>query len=251
MSTTLPAYSNLSDPANDVHVAAGLQPGAFSSPSVETLRPAFRIAAPHIAYIRFNRFPASPELSRHPRPHDEPLRTILASYTPAVDPDGHHGFYLNFFGSPDLAHDFPGTLRRLQLEIHKRTGLNASIGAASTRVGAAVASRLERPGGIRVLTSGTEASFFAPLPIEALHRIGPIDAADLRRRGIFSIGELRRVPLPALQSAYGDSIARQVWHHSRGMDTPPALPVRWSVAAVLNFLASLLEDKSPCVASSV
>jgi hypothetical protein len=246
MNATMPVHPN----AKDAYVAVGHQPAMFSSPRAETLGPAARAAAPHLAYIRINGFLASLEQSRH-QPHDQPLRSIIESYTPAVDPDAHHGFYLNFFGSRHLDHDFLGTLRRLQLEILKQTGLSISIGVARTKVGAAVASRLERPGGLRILASGTEAAFFASLPIEALHGMGPIDAADLRSRGISLIGELRRVPLPALQSAYGDAIARQVWHHSRALDTPPALPVRWSLATVLNFLASLLHDKNPCVASLI
>ena len=203
----------------------------------------------HIAYIRINGFLASPEKSRNQQPLDASLRSILESYTPAVDPDGHHGFYLNFFASPYLETDFSGTLRRLQLEILKQTGLAASIGAARTKVAAAVASRMEFPGGLRILASGTEAVFFESLPIEALHGIGPVNASDLRRRGISTISELRRVPLPALQSVYGEALARKIWHHARAVDTPTTLPTRWSVTAAIDFFASLLQDKTPCTAN--
>jgi nucleotidyltransferase/DNA polymerase involved in DNA repair len=110
---------------------------------------------------------------------------------------------------------------------------------------------LEHLGGLRILTPGTEAAFFASLPVEALHGIGPINSADLRRRGISTIAGLRRVPLPALQSAYDDFIAHQIWHYSRALDASPTLPVRWSVETVLNFLASLLQDKSPCLANLI
>lgn len=239
MSATIPAYCH----ATDAYTTAGLTPGPFSGSQ-------FRHPAtpPHIAYIRIS---ASPEKPRHSQSDDEPLRSVVKSFTPAVDADGPHGFYLNFFGSPYLATDFEGTLRRLQLEILKQTGLNASIGLASSRVGAAVGSRFAQPGSIRILASGCEALFFASLPVEALHGIGAIDAADLRRRGISLIGELRRVPLPALQCAYGDQIARQIWHHARALDTPPVPSVRWSVATVLNFLASLLQGKSPCIANLI
>jgi DNA polymerase IV len=148
----------------------------------------------------------------------EQVRRILESVAPAVDADGHHGFYLNFLASPSLAADFAGTLRRLQLEVLKKTGLGVSVGAGRTRVVAGIAARLERPRGLRVVEPGIEESFLASLPVDALHGIEGIDANDLRKRGVSSIGELRRVPLAALQATYGDAAGRKVWEISRGRD---------------------------------
>ena len=243
MNATMPAYSNLDEPANAARLAAAIQPGAFVWMQAEKPR---RAASPQIVYVRIDGPAGFDQQFRRTSPA---LPLILESFTPAVDPDHHRGFFLNFFGSPYLETDFPGTLRRLQLEILKQTALPISIGAARTKVAAAVASRLDRPGGIFIVSPGTEATFFASLPIEALHGIGHISACDLRRRGISTLAELRRVPLPALQSVYGEAIARQIWHHSRALDTPPALPTRWSVAAALNFFASWLQDKTPCIAN--
>jgi DNA polymerase IV len=143
---------------------------------------------------------------------------ILENFCPAVDPDGLHGFYVNFFGSPDLDQDFPGTLRRLQLEVVKRTGLYVSIGAGKSKVVAAIGSGLACPRGLRVVAPGTEAVFLASLPVGALHGIGPIDAVSLRQRGISTIGDLRRVPLASLEVAYGGTSGRQIWNISRGLD---------------------------------
>jgi DNA polymerase-4 len=151
----------------------------------------------------------------------ERLRAILESYTPAIDPDSNHGFYLNFFGSAHLQGDFAGMLRRLQLEILKQSGLSVSVGAAKSQVAAAVASRIEQPGSIRIIASGTEAEYLASLPVEALDGFGLIDPKNLRLRGIATIGELRRVPLPALEFAFGEPLARQIWHWGRGLDAQP------------------------------
>jgi len=152
----------------------------------------------------------------------ERLFPVLESFTSAVDSDSHHGFYLDFFGSAAFDHDFPGTLRRIQLQILKQIGLSVSIGAAKTRVAAAVASRLAGQCGVRIVALGTEAAFLAGLPVEALSVITGIDPMDLRKRGIFTIAELRRVPLASLQSAYGNALARQIWHNSRALDNRPA-----------------------------
>src|SRR5258708_2565574 len=197
------------------------------------------LTAPHMVHVRYDSFVldgnrTQPTLFRirlRPAPVDE-LFTILKSFTPAVDPDSDHGFYLNFFGSPLLQQDFPGTLRRLQLEILKLTGVNVSIGAATSRIAAATASRVELPGNLRIVPSGTEADFLADLPVEALHGLNGIDARDLRRRGIATIAQLQRVPRPALASLYGATLGSQIWRNSRALDAiespkPPVAQSRW------------------------
>jgi DNA polymerase IV len=176
----------------------------------------------------------------------ERLGAILESYTPAVDSDSSCGFYLNFFGSAHLQGDFVGMLRRLQLEILKQSGLSVSVGAAKSQVTAAVASRIEQPGSIRIIASGTEAEYLASLPVEALDGFGSIDAKNLRLRGIATIGELRRVPLAALESAFGEPLARQIWHQARGLDAQPktkalaAFPL--SALPTLSALPSLFRE---------
>jgi len=150
----------------------------------------------------------------------EAVRAVQEGFSASVQPDSSDGFYLDFsavVGARPLD-DLAGTLRRLQLEILKRTGLSASVGAAGSRVAAAVASHLERPRGLRIVPAGSEAAWLANFPIEALHGINQIDSSDLRKRSVRSISELRRVPLASLESAFGQSFARQVWENSRGRD---------------------------------
>ena len=186
--------------------------------------------------------------ARHQRyaEYTERLRAILESFAPAVDPDSHHGFYLNFFGSAHLQGDFSGTLRRLQLEVLKQTGLSASIGAARSKISAAVASRLQLPGGICSVDPGTEATYFAPLPVEVLDGLHAINGRSLRARGISTIGELQRVPLAALEFAFGEPLARQIWRNARGMDvrpkTKPLASFPHSALPTLSALPSLFRE---------
>ena len=170
----------------------------------------------------------------------ESVRAILDGFSSAVQPDSTDGFYIDLSGVADtrsLDGDFSGTLRRLQLEILKRTGLSASIGAAKTRVAAAVASRLERPRGLRIVAAGTEAAWLATLPVEALHGINQIDANNLRKRGVRSIAELRRVPLASLEGIYGQSTGRQIWENSRSLDqtVPKSKPAAPSLTREFTF----------------
>ena len=194
--------------------------GTFTPHSKAATQP-----APHIVHVRYDSFLLPGERGEAPRfrMRVHPLMTdkllaILKSFAPALDPDANIGFYLNFFGSPLLLNDFPGSLGRLQLEILKQTGIQVSIGAAKSKVGAAAASRLASPGGFQVITPGSEADVLAELPVETLHGIDSVNASHLRSRGIATVGELRRVPRQVLKLACGEAQAELLWLSSRALD---------------------------------
>src|SRR5882672_5265605 len=140
----------------------------------------------------------------HYADYAERVRRILETYTPAVETAALDDFYLDFAGTERLYPDFRGTLLRLQMEIFQQTGLSVSVGAARTKVVAAIASRLERPRGFRLIAPGTEQEFLAPLPVEKLHGVGHVHASMLAERGVTTIAELSRVPRPALEAAFGE-----------------------------------------------
>jgi DNA polymerase-4 len=148
----------------------------------------------------------------------ERVRRILETYTPAVETAALDDFYLDFAGTERLYPDYEATLRRLQAEVLGRTGLNVSLGAARTKIVASVASRLQRPHGFRMIGYGEEETFLTPLPVKQLHGIGDVHAGILADRGISTIGQLRRVPKPALQAAFGEAVGKQIWERSRGLD---------------------------------
>ena len=154
----------------------------------------------------------------HYADYAERVRRILEAYTPAVETAALDDFYLDFAGTERLYPDFRGTLLRLQMDVFQQTGLSVSVGAARTKVVAAIASRLERPRGFKLIAPGTEQQFLAPLPVEKLHGIGHVHASMLAERGVTTIAELSRVPRPALEAAFGDVIGGQIWERARGLD---------------------------------
>ncbi|HJY86641.1 MAG TPA: DNA polymerase IV [Candidatus Acidoferrales bacterium] len=150
----------------------------------------------------------------------------LETFTPAVETAALDDFYLDFTGTDRLYPDFAGVLGRMQHRVYEETGLSVSVGAATSKLVAAVASRLHRPRGFRIVPPGTEEEFLAPLPVEKLHGIGHTHTTTLAERGIETISQLRQVPLPALVATFGEAIGRQLWERARGLDpravlTPP------------------------------
>jgi DNA polymerase-4 len=148
----------------------------------------------------------------------ERVRRILEGYTPAVETAALDDFYLDFRGTERLYPDFPAVLRRMQAEVLEQTGLGVSVGAASSKAVAGIASRIKRPRGFHIVTPGGEEEFLAPLPAEKLPGIGHAHAATLAERGVRTIGELRRIPMAALEAVFGVAVGRQIWERARGVD---------------------------------
>lgn len=154
----------------------------------------------------------------HYADYAERVRQLLGNFTPAVETAALDDFYLDFTGADRLYPDFVGTLRRLQQDVFDQTGLGVSVGAATSKLVAAVASRLKRPRGFWIVPPGAEEEFLAPLPIEKLHGIGHAHRATLAERGIETIEQLRRVPLAALEATFGAAVGQQLYDRSRGLD---------------------------------
>jgi len=177
---------------------------------------------------------------------------LLGNFTPAVEAAALDDFYLDFTGTDRLYPDFAGTLQRMQQRIFTETGLSVSVGAATSKLVASVASRLNRPRGFRIVLPGAEEEFLAPLEVSKLHGIGHVHAAMLAERGIETIGQLRQVPLAALEATFGEAVGRQLWERARGRDPravlaphePKSLSRETTIEGGtidLEFLAGLIE----------
>jgi len=198
----------------------------------------------------------------HYADYAERLRRILGDFTPAVELAALDDFYLDFTGTDRLYPDFAGVLRGMQQRVERELGLTVSVGAATSKLVASVASRLKRPRGFRIVPPGAEEEFLAPLEIEKLHGIGHAHAATLRERSIATIGELRAVSLEALVAAFGDVVGQQLYERARGRDPrevlAPAVPKSVSRETTieggtidLEFLAALVEYLSERVGSTL
>ncbi|HEX9722957.1 MAG TPA: hypothetical protein VGC53_01605 [Vicinamibacteria bacterium] len=82
---------------------------------------------------------------------------------------------------------------RLREDIRNSIGLDSSMGIASTRLAARIASRLARPRGLLILLPGYEARFTASVPLAELDELRPAQTAALHRRGIETLGELAQL----------------------------------------------------------
>src|SRR6185437_8072494 len=93
--------------------------------------------------------------------------------------------------------------RRIKYQVHTEVGLTASVGAATSKLVAKVASSTRKPDGLVLVPPDTEADFLAPLPIGALPGLGPKTEDRLRSMGVRTVGELAAYETQRLVQALG------------------------------------------------
>ena len=109
------------------------------------------------------------------------------------------GGSVHLFGAPEA---MATTIRR---RVRDEVGLPVSIGVATTKHLAKVASQVAKPDGLVVVGAGTEREFLAPLPVRLMWGIGPKTEAKLAAVGITTIGELAAARPGALRSLLGEA----------------------------------------------
>lgn len=113
----------------------------------------------------------------------------------------------------------------IQARIRDEIGLPASIGVATSKLVAKIASGRAKPNGVCVVAPGDEAAFLAPLPVGELWGIGPATAARLEQIGIVTIGDLQRASPSSLRAIFRDH-AEAVIARAHGVDRSPVQPER-------------------------
>jgi len=131
------------------------------------------------------------------------IMAVLAGFTPLLEPLSIDEAFLDVTQTRALFGDGEEQARRIKSRIRTAVGLAASVGVASNKFIAKVASELEKPDGLVVVAPGGEADFLAPLPVSRLWGAGRVTTADLESMGIRTIGQLAAIPPSHLQSRFG------------------------------------------------
>ena len=179
-----------------VVAAASYEARAFGLHSAMPLKTASRLC-PHAIFIEGS-FPRYREASKK-------FMAILADFTPFLEPGGLDEAYLDVTGFESL-HD---SIHRMAVSIRQRIqdelGLCASVGIASGKIIAKVASELSKPDGLIEVARGEEQAFLAPLGVGKLPGVGKKAERTLELLGIDTIGKLSVTPVAVLKRHLGVS----------------------------------------------
>lgn len=158
-----------------------------------------------------------------------------------------------FLDISDLRDKNPERLaRRLQAGIRDELNLPSSIGIASNKLVAKIATEVGKkaakgsgpPFGLIIVPAGEEAAFLAPLPADMLWGVGPKTFARLNELGIRTIGDIAHWPENELIRLFGEN-GRDLWRHARGMDDRPVVNEHEtkSISQEITFTRDVRDEK--------
>jgi len=131
---------------------------------------------------------------------------------------------------------------RIKQSILQETGLTASVGVAANKLVAKIASDLDKPDGLVVVTEENMRSILDPLPVQVIPGIGRETLARLKHQRIVTIADLRIAPDRVLNPIFGRFAAR-TRDRASGIDQRPVVASRAdkSISAEETFDQDLAE----------
>jgi DNA polymerase IV len=144
--------------------------------------------------------------------------TAVREVVPTVERTGMDEGYLDV---GEVAADFDrarAVAEAVQAAVRGATSLSCSLGVATCKVVAKVASDRRKPGGITIVRAGREAAFLAPFPVRLLPGVGPRAEQRLRAAGIERIGGLAALEDDVLKRVLPGKIGRLLRARARGID---------------------------------
>lgn len=144
------------------------------------------------------------------------IASFLEGYFPAVQQASIDEFYLDFTGCTNIYGDPLSFAQRIQSEINNNFGLPCSIGIASNKTIAKIASDFKKPKGITFVKPGEEKQFLFPLPIEKIPGVGKKLFPLLRNRGFRIVSDLAASSPEYLSSILG-KFGSDLWEKANGI----------------------------------
>jgi DNA polymerase-4 len=140
----------------------------------------------------------------------EQVFAICRDFTPLVEQISIDEAFLDVTGSTHLFGDGGTIGTRVRGRVQGEIGLAISVGAATTKFLAKVASQVAKPDGLVVVPPGRELDFLHPLPVSLMWGVGPVTQGKLAEFGVRTIGDLADVPREALSGLLGGGAGRHL-----------------------------------------
>ncbi len=206
-------------------VAVGGQPdqrGVIASASYEARKFGVRSALPTRTALQL-----CPELillrSHHDvyEQHSQRIMAMLHEITPQIEQISIDEAFLDITGT-ELRYGAPEELARyLHDRVRDDFGLPCSIGVASNKLVAKIATEKAKPNNICLVPIGEEAAFLSLLPVRALWGVGPKTAEVLKALDIETIGQIAQARSETLAYRLGQHNAAELIQRARGIDESP------------------------------
>jgi DNA polymerase IV len=174
--------------------AASYAARKFGVHSAMPLRTAYQLC-PHAIFMDGH--------PRRYRDYSQKVYEVLQRFTPVVEMASIDEAYLDVTGTERLHGPALRAAHRLHEMVKVETGLNCSIGIATSRLVAKVASDSAKPNGVLWVVPGQEARFLAPLEVRKIPGVGKVTEKHLRECGIRQVGDLAALDPAFLEKRFG------------------------------------------------
>ena len=154
------------------------------------------------------------------------VMAVFHEFTPLVEPLSIDEAFLDVAGSIRLFGSPAEIARQIRHRVRERTALPASIGLASTKHVAKLASQRAKPDGVLEIPPERTLEFLHALPVEAIWGVGGATARALHGRAIRTVADLAREPLDSLRRIVGGANAERLHQLANGRDARAVEPVR-------------------------
>ena len=152
------------------------------------------------------------------------IMALFRGVTPEVEPLSLDEAFLDVGGAIRRLGPPAAIARRIRASVRGQYGLTCSVGVASTKFVAKLASTVSKPDGLRVVPAAEVLAFLHPLPVAALWGVGERTGEVLARFGLRTVGDIARTPLDTLQRELGTAAGAHLAALAWGRDPRPVQP---------------------------
>lgn len=140
---------------------------------------------------------------------------LLQKHAPIVKKSSVDEFFMDFTGCGKTKKDFITLASFLQYKVWNDLYLPCSIGIASNKLMAKIATDFNKPRGITYVYKHQEKSFLSPLPVSVIPGIGKVTTASLNRKGIKFIRDITSLPQEFFTDCFGLN-GYDIWQKAHG-----------------------------------
>ncbi|MEM8963771.1 MAG: DNA polymerase IV [Acidobacteriota bacterium] len=167
---------------------------------------------PHAVFIK-------PEFSRY-RDESKLIFAIFREITPVIQPASLDEAYLDVTEHLGDHGSATAVAQEIRRRVRAERDLTVSVGVGPNRLVAKIASDYDKPDGLTVVPPHRVQAFLDPLPVRALHGVGPATEKALGALGISTVLELRQIEADVLTKRFGRH-GGVLYRYARGEDDRP------------------------------
>ena len=185
--------------------------------------------APHAIFV-------PPNMSRYSEVSSH-IMEIFRSVTPLVEPLSLDEAFLDVTGAKRLLGDGREIAKQIRAKGEASEGITCSVGIATTKFIAKLASGRCKPNGMLEIASDRVLEFLHPLPVNAIWGVGPKTNEELQKLGLRTVADIANTPRQTLIRALGEAAGASLYELAWGRDYRDVEPeeVDKSISAAETF----------------